>query len=261
MMLSCDKEVLRLNPVTHACATTCWQHELDRLCRQNIPPYSATSRLPHLLRSFPTIPSLTTDIQAMGTCTRPDGEKCHVDAKLELLLARRRLYSDTLNLHGHTALLTLHHTAIPGELKKLCGSSLTNLYSVHGQMQLLDVFIHVYIARFLMPIQDKHNPGAEGKDYEEALLSANTDTEAYKRKTAMRGVDRNVLQLPVQQHAPVSTSPVPVPVTPTPRKPPKPPKPPKPRGQSGLRRKGTVLPPRPTHTPLPCKPRPSRSRW
>ena len=40
-----------------------------------------------------------------------------------------------------------------------------------------------------------------------------------------------------------------------------PPRPPKPRGQRGLRRTGPVLPPRPTHVPLPRKPRPSPSRW
>ena len=185
---------------------------------------------------------------------------CPVDAKLELLLTRRCLYSDTLNLHGHTALLTLHHTAIPGELKRLCKSSLTNLYSVHGQMQLLDVFIHVYMARFLMLIQDKHDPGAERKAYEDALLSANADTEAYERKTAMRSVDRTAMQLPAQQPVPASTLPAPVPVPAAPKQR-KPPKPPKPRGQRGLRRNGTVPPPRPTHIPLPRKPRPSRLRW
>ena len=115
------------------------------------------------------IPTIYHYLLAMGTCTRTGGETRPVDAKLELLLTSRRLYSDTLNLHGHTVLLTLHHTVI-----------------------------HVYIARFLMLIQDKHNPEAERKirverkDYKEALSFANANSDAYKSKTAMRDVSRTV---------------------------------------------------------------------
>ena len=34
-------------------------------------------------------------------------------------------------------------------------TSFTHLYSPHDQMQLIDVFVHVYISRFLINIEKK----------------------------------------------------------------------------------------------------------
>ena len=49
---------------------------------------------------------------------------------------------------------------IPGELNKLCDSSVTKLYSENGGLRHIDVFVHIYVARLLPLINDtrkQHN--------------------------------------------------------------------------------------------------------
>ena len=65
----------------------------------------------------------------------------------------------------------------------------------------LDMFIRVYngVARLLTLVRDKRSRGAEGKDYEEALWSANPDSDAYNRKIAKWDTPKAALCLPAQQ--------------------------------------------------------------
>ena len=51
-------------------------------------------------------------------------------------------------------ILTLPYEHIPGELNKLFGYSVTKLYSKNGCLQHIDVFVHIYVARLLLLIND-----------------------------------------------------------------------------------------------------------
>ena len=77
-----------------------------------------------------------------------------LDGKLLNAAAERQKLIDVLQLHGDVALLTLPHSQIPDRLGKLCNSTIACLYSTHGRLQYIDVFIHLYIARLLMLIDD-----------------------------------------------------------------------------------------------------------
>ena len=61
---------------------------------------------------------------------------------------------DILQLHGNVRVLTLPHEHIPAQLSELCDSSVTKLYSKHGRLQHIDVFVHIYVARLLLLIND-----------------------------------------------------------------------------------------------------------
>jgi len=44
-----------------------------------------------------------------------------------------------LQLHGDVRILTLPYEHIPGELRELCDSSVTKMYSKNGHLQHIDV--------------------------------------------------------------------------------------------------------------------------
>ena len=77
--------------------------------------------------------------------------KCPLTKNKELFEAidARQQSIDILQLHGNVRVLTLLHEHIPTELSELCGSSVTKLYSKHGRLQHIDVFVHIYVARLL----------------------------------------------------------------------------------------------------------------
>ena len=88
--------------------------------------------------------------------------RCPLARNKELLEAidARQQSIDILQLHGNVRILTLSHEHIPRELNELCDSSVTKLYSKNGRLQHIDVFVHIYIARLLLLIDNtrkQHN--------------------------------------------------------------------------------------------------------
>ena len=164
LLRKCDGEISRI--CTPACSQSCWRQAVRNIVTTSQPgtPHTITSPGPpgtapmaclprRTLRTVPTLPPRLQDTLTLGTCTGND--HCPTGDRLSTLLAQRTVYCDVLNLHGFTALLTMPHGRIPAELNTLCQSSLTHVYSSHGRMQLIDVFVHVYISRFLINIEKK----------------------------------------------------------------------------------------------------------
>ena len=113
---------------------------------------------PEVLR-LPVPTPLPSDIKKLKRmCSR----NCPLAKSKELTkaIAARQQSIDILQLHGNVRILTLPYEHIPGELNRLCDSSVMKLYSRNGRLQHIDVFVHIYVARLLLLINDtrkQHN--------------------------------------------------------------------------------------------------------
>jgi len=97
--------------------------------------------------------------------TREERERHQVTSSPELRRSSRKH-----SLPGNNPLTSCNSMAMSGssrypmntslELRKLCNSSVTELYSKNGGLQHIDVFVHIYVARLLLLINDtrkQHN--------------------------------------------------------------------------------------------------------
>ena len=84
--------------------------------------------------------------------------KCPLAKNKELFetIDARQQSIDILQLHGKVRVLTFPQEHIPRELNELCDSSVTKLYSKNGRLRHIDVFVHMYVARLFLSINDPY---------------------------------------------------------------------------------------------------------
>ena len=158
-----------LSKCTTQCSDKCMYHTIVKAIIPQ-PDYTGPADVSTLLQRYkdnrpkeglrlPAPTPLPSDVERLK---RICFSNCPLAKSKELSQAidARQQSIDILQLHGNVRILTLPHEHIPGELNKLCGSSVMKLYSKNGRLQHIDVFVHIYVARLLLLINDtrkQHN--------------------------------------------------------------------------------------------------------